>query len=143
MAEQSGGVQFNRPSLVAVLYLMTYFTGLTALVGVILAYMWRRWMSQPHFLFAFIGLYLLAVSCDLALPVVSGDMVQARLGWQSHPTIPGRFLQKLDLSLGTVEDWIGPLGLSAVTAYFGLRDIGSMKPNDRVLVSAAAGGLKS
>ena len=42
MAEQRGGVQFNRPSLVAVLYLMTYFTGLTALVGVILAYMWRK-----------------------------------------------------------------------------------------------------
>ncbi len=71
----------------------------------------------------------------------AGDMVQARLGWQSHPTIPGRFLQKLDLAQGTVEDWIGPLGLSAVTAYFGLRDIGGMRPNDRVLVSAAAGGV--
>jgi len=71
----------------------------------------------------------------------AGDMVQARLGWQSHPTVAGRYLQKLDLSLGTIEDWIGPLGLSAVTAYFGLRDIGAMKPNDRVLVSAAAGGV--
>jgi NADPH-dependent curcumin reductase CurA len=72
---------------------------------------------------------------------VPGDMVQARLGWQAHPTIAARFLQKLDLSLGTAEDWIGPLGLSAVTAYFGLRDIGGMRPNDRVLVSAAAGGV--
>lgn len=70
-----------------------------------------------------------------------GDYVQARLGWQSHPTIPGKFLHKLDLSRGTIEDWIGPLGLSAVTAYFGLRDVGSLKPNDRVLVSAAAGGV--
>jgi NADPH-dependent curcumin reductase CurA len=70
-----------------------------------------------------------------------GDLVQARLGWQTHPTIPGRYLQKLDLALGTVEDWIGPLGLSAVTAYFGLRDIGGLRPNDRVLVSAAAGGV--
>ena len=70
-----------------------------------------------------------------------GDWVQARLGWQSHPTIHSRYLQKLDLSLGTVEDWIGPLGLSGVTAYFGLRDIGSLRPNDRVLVSAAAGGV--
>src|SRR6185436_2731473 len=70
-----------------------------------------------------------------------GDLVQARLGWQTHPTIPGRYLQKLDLTLGTVEDWIGPLGLSAVTAYFGLRDIGGLRPNDRVLVSAAAGGV--
>jgi NADPH-dependent curcumin reductase CurA len=72
---------------------------------------------------------------------VAGDWVQARLGWQSHPTIHSRYLQKLDLTLGTVEDWIGPLGLSAVTAYFGLRDIGGMRPNDHVLVSAAAGGV--
>lgn len=71
----------------------------------------------------------------------AGDLVQARLGWQTHPTIAGRFLHKLDLGMGTVEDWIGPLGLSAVTAYFGLRDIGAMRPNDRVLVSAAAGGV--
>jgi len=70
-----------------------------------------------------------------------GDMVQARLGWQSHPTIAGRYLQKLDLAQGSIEDWIGPLGLSAVTAYFGLRDIGGLRPNDRVLVSAAAGGV--
>ena len=66
---------------------------------------------------------------------VAGDWVQARLGWQTHPTIHARYLQKLDLGLGTVEDWIGPLGLSAVTAYFGLRDIGGLRPNDRVLVS--------
>ena len=70
-----------------------------------------------------------------------GDLVQARLGWQTHPTIAGRYLQKIDLSLGSVEDWIGPLGLSAVTAYFGLRDIGALRPGDRVLVSAAAGGV--
>ena len=70
-----------------------------------------------------------------------GDLVQARLGWQSHPTLAARYLQNLDLAMGTAEDWIGPLGLSAVTAYFGLFDIGALKPNDRVLVSAAAGGV--
>src|SRR5690606_27411862 len=70
-----------------------------------------------------------------------GDLVQARLGWQTHPTLPARFLQKIDRSLGSAEDWIGPLGLSAVTAWFGLRDVGALRPNDRVLVSAAAGGV--
>lgn len=72
---------------------------------------------------------------------VPGDLVQARLGWQTHPTIADRHLHKLDLALGSAEDWIGPLGLSAVTAYFGLRDIGGLQPGDRVLVSAAAGGV--
>jgi NADPH-dependent curcumin reductase CurA len=70
-----------------------------------------------------------------------GDLVQARLGWQTHPTLAARYVHKLDLTLGTAEDWIGPLGLSAVTAYFGLRDVGALRPNDRVLVSAAAGGV--
>ena len=70
-----------------------------------------------------------------------GDLVQARLGWQSHPTIPARFLQPVDASHGDALAWIGPLGLSAVTAYFGMRDIGAVRPGERVLVSAAAGGV--
>jgi NADPH-dependent curcumin reductase CurA len=71
----------------------------------------------------------------------TGELVQARLGWQTHPTLPAKYLQKLDLARGDASAWIGPLGLSAVTAYFGMRDIGAVKPGDRVLVSAAAGGV--
>src|SRR3954453_7002740 len=37
-----------------------------------------------------------------------GDLVQGRLGWQSHPTLPGNETQRLDLSIGSPEDWIGP-----------------------------------
>jgi NADPH-dependent curcumin reductase CurA len=70
-----------------------------------------------------------------------GELVQARLGWQTHPTLPAKYLQKLDLARGDALAWIGPLGLSAVTAYFGMRDIGAVTPGDRVLVSAAAGGV--
>jgi NADPH-dependent curcumin reductase CurA len=70
-----------------------------------------------------------------------GELVQARLGWQTHPTLPAKFLQKVDESRGDAMAWIGVLGLSAVTAYFGMRDVGAVTPGDRVLVSAAAGGV--
>jgi ATP-binding cassette subfamily B protein len=50
---------------------------LRAPVGDIFAYILKRWLSQPFYFFAFLALYLLAVSCDLALPVVSGAMVEA------------------------------------------------------------------
>lgn len=71
----------------------------------------------------------------------AGDLVQGRTGWQSHPTLRGRETQKLDLSLGSLEDWMGPLGTSALTAYFGVRDVGALKPGETMLVSAAAGGV--
>ena len=72
---------------------------------------------------------------------VPGDLVQGRTGWQSHPILQARQTQKLDLSVGTLEDWMGPLGTSALTAYFGLRDVGALKPGETLLVSAAAGGV--
>jgi ATP-binding cassette subfamily B protein len=50
---------------------------LKASVREISDYVIARWMSQPHYLAAFIALYLIAVACDLALPVVSGEMVEA------------------------------------------------------------------
>jgi NADPH-dependent curcumin reductase CurA len=70
-----------------------------------------------------------------------GDVVQGRVGWQSHPTLRGRETQRLDLTLGSLQDWLGPLGTSALTAYFGLRDVGELRPGDRLLVSTAAGGV--
>lgn len=73
--------------------------------------------------------------------VQAGDLVQGRLGWQTHATLPGRVLQKLDRSLGSPMDWIGPLGGTALTAYFGLLDVGGAKAGETVLVSAASGGV--
>jgi NADPH-dependent curcumin reductase len=70
-----------------------------------------------------------------------GDLVQGRTGWQSHPILRARDTQKLDLALGSLDDWMGPLGTSALTAYFGVREVGALKPGETLVVSAAAGGV--
>ena len=70
-----------------------------------------------------------------------GDIVQGRPGWQTRPTLRGQELQKLDLTLGGVLDWMGPLGSTGLTAYFGFFEVSKARPDDVVLVSAAAGGV--
>ena len=70
-----------------------------------------------------------------------GDLVQGRVNWETYPLLRADQTQKLDLEAGSAEDWIGPLGTSALTAWFGLRDIGALRPGDRLLVSGAAGGV--
>jgi NADPH-dependent curcumin reductase CurA len=70
-----------------------------------------------------------------------GDLVAARLGWQTCPTLKAADVNKLDLTQGSAEDWIGLLGSPGLTAYFGLRDIGKPKPGETILVSGAAGAV--
>ncbi|MGE3302612.1 MAG: ABC transporter ATP-binding protein [Hyphomonadaceae bacterium] len=50
---------------------------LRAPAGAIAAYVWRRWRAQKPFIIGFFLFYLVAVGCDLALPVLSGHLVQA------------------------------------------------------------------
>ncbi len=70
-----------------------------------------------------------------------GDLVQARTGWQSHPTLPAAEVQKLPAGGGDPTDWLGVLGTTGLTAYFGMRAIAAVRPGETVLVSGAAGGV--
>jgi NADPH-dependent curcumin reductase len=71
----------------------------------------------------------------------AGDLVYARVGWQTHPTVSAATVQKLDLALGDALAWMGPLGLTGLTAYFGLLHVGQLGQKESVLVSAASGAV--
>lgn len=42
-----GGFDFNRPTIISLLYLSSFLVGITGLVGVILAFVWRGEAQEP------------------------------------------------------------------------------------------------
>jgi NADPH-dependent curcumin reductase len=72
-----------------------------------------------------------------------GDFVYGETGWQTHPTVKGDAIQKIDASLGPISTSVGVLGSPGLTAYVGMVDVGQPKAGDTVIVSAAAGAVGS
>ena len=70
-----------------------------------------------------------------------GDIVVGQLGWQEHAVARGGALRKVDPSLAPVQTALHVLGITGLTAYFGLFDVGLPKPGDTVVVSGAAGAV--
>lgn len=73
-----------------------------------------------------------------------GELVSGDLGWQDYAVRPAATLRKLPSQLDVPISWfLGVLGITGLTAYFGLLDIGRPKPGETVLVSGAAGATGS
>lgn len=74
-----------------------------------------------------------------------GDIVNTGLAhWAHYNTLPGEALNKLPELPGVpLTAYMGPLGATGMTAYFGLMDIGKPKAGETVVVSAAAGAVGS
>ena len=71
-----------------------------------------------------------------------GDLVSGLIGWQAYGVSDPKELDKLPP--GTPLDVaLGPLGMTGLTAYFGLLDVGEPKEGETVVVSAAAGAVGS
>lgn len=75
----------------------------------------------------------------------AGDLIMARLAWEEYTvTDAGDFVSRLppdpDLPLSY---YLGVLGDTGLSAYFGLHDHGRIRPGETVLVSAAAGAVGS
>jgi NADPH-dependent curcumin reductase CurA len=69
-----------------------------------------------------------------------GDLVSGEFGWQEYIALPARHLTKHDKS-HKPEHIVGVLGITGLTAYFGLIDVGRPRAGETVLVSGAAGAV--
>ncbi len=73
-----------------------------------------------------------------------GDVVEGRLGWQDFAiAAAGDDLTRVDPALAPLSTALGVLGMTGLTAYFGLLDVGRPRPGDTVVLSAAAGAVGS
>ncbi len=70
-----------------------------------------------------------------------GDLVVGQLGWQEYAVARGSALRKIDIRLAPASAWLHVVGVTGLTAYFGLFDIGRPRPGDTVVVSGAAGAV--
>jgi NADPH-dependent curcumin reductase CurA len=80
-------------------------------------------------------------NCDRYSP---GDLVFGMTGWQDYVIADEGGLAMQPLPPGvTPQVALGVLGITGMTAYFGLLDVGAMKEGDAVVVSGAAGATGS
>ncbi|MFF2157342.1 NADP-dependent oxidoreductase [Paenibacillus chitinolyticus] len=70
-----------------------------------------------------------------------GDKVLGMLGWQLYNTVDASSVRKVDENLAPLSAYLSVLGLTGMTAYFGLLDIGKPKEGETVVVSGAAGAV--
>jgi NADPH-dependent curcumin reductase CurA len=75
--------------------------------------------------------------------LATGDWVNSMLGWREYYVADGSSLMKIDPNLAPVSKALGVLGLTGMTAYVGLLDLGQPKEGDTVFVSAASGAVGS
>jgi NADPH-dependent curcumin reductase CurA len=73
--------------------------------------------------------------------VAVGDHVTGLLGVQKYATAHGGAVMKVDTSLAPLPVYLSTLGMTGMTAYFGLLDIGRPQEGETVVISGAAGAV--
>jgi NADPH-dependent curcumin reductase CurA len=74
----------------------------------------------------------------LAGDLAAGTIVTCEVGWQEYAIVSTSEVRPITVR-GPLTDQLGVLGITGLTAYFGLIEVGQPRPGDTVVVSAAAG----
>ena len=72
-----------------------------------------------------------------------GDHVSSTFGVQEYALSDGRGVTKVDPSAAALPTYLGTLGITGMTAYFGLLEEGNPAEGETVVVSGAAGAVGS
>ncbi len=72
-----------------------------------------------------------------------GELVTAYAGWQDYAVSDGYELTKVDPRISNSSYALGVLGMTGLTAYVGLLDIGQPKAGDTVVLAASTGAVGS
>jgi NADPH-dependent curcumin reductase CurA len=72
-----------------------------------------------------------------------GDLVVGQLAWSEHVVVDGDRVNPVDTEVAPPAAYLGVLGLTGRTAYFGMLDVAEPRPGDTVVVSGAAGAVGS
>ena len=70
-----------------------------------------------------------------------GSMVSGLFGVQEYALSNGKGVHVVDTALAPLPTYLSVLGMTGMTAYFGLLDVGAAKEGDTVVVSGAAGAV--
>ncbi|WP_299100420.1 NADP-dependent oxidoreductase [uncultured Winogradskyella sp.] len=72
-----------------------------------------------------------------------GDYVSGMLNWSTQQVSNGEVLNKVDPEKAPLSTYLGVLGMTGLTAYLGLTEIGKPKKGETIFVSGAAGAVGS
>ena len=73
----------------------------------------------------------------------AGDTVRGILDWADFSISSGVDVEKIDPNLAPLSTYLDVLGMTGMTAYFGLQEIGQPKGGETVVISGAAGAVGS
>jgi NADPH-dependent curcumin reductase CurA len=72
-----------------------------------------------------------------------GDYVSGELDWKKYQLSDGQELRKVDPDGAPLSANLGILGMTGITAYIGLSEIGKLQNEENLVVSGAAGAVGS
>ncbi|SMG51888.1 hypothetical protein SAMN05661096_03835 [Marivirga sericea] len=73
----------------------------------------------------------------------TGDFVVGELDWKEKQVVKGAGLMKVDPNQAALSAYLGILGMTGLTAYHGMMEIGKPKAEETLVVSGAAGAVGS